>query len=331
MTWSASVADRTAGVMWGQACGDALGAGYEFGPPLAADVEVRMIGGGGFGWAPGEWTDDTQMAVPVLEAAEAAVSVGGTLMDHLDSVAQAWVEWAVGAADVGNQTRSVLAAVRAEGPATAEALLAASRRLHELTGHTAGNGSLMRTSPVALAMLGHDDLSDAARLVSSLTHYDADAGDACVLWCEAIAHAVLTGELDVLVGLDRLPEDRRDLWVARVVEAEAVAPVWFERNGWVVHAFQAAWSSLTRAVASSDDPSARFRNALEGAVRAGRDTDTVAAITGQLAGAAFGESAVPDGWRDVVHGWPGWTGQALADRGRAVAEAAVVRLAGSGS
>ena len=52
------------------ACGDALGAGYEFEPPLPPDVEVVLTGGGGFGWKSGEWTDDTQMAVPILVAAE---------------------------------------------------------------------------------------------------------------------------------------------------------------------------------------------------------------------------------------------------------------------
>ena len=51
----------------GMACGDALGAGYEFGPPLAAETEVVMEGGGSFGWAPGEWTDDTSMAVAIAE------------------------------------------------------------------------------------------------------------------------------------------------------------------------------------------------------------------------------------------------------------------------
>ena len=59
--------DRAAGVLLGTGCGDALGAGYEFGPPLADDVTVGMVGGGPFGWAPGEWTDDTSMAVAIAE------------------------------------------------------------------------------------------------------------------------------------------------------------------------------------------------------------------------------------------------------------------------
>ena len=52
------------------------------------------------------------------------------------------------------------------------------------TGRTAGNGSLMRTAPVALAYLDDEAaLVEAARAVSELTHYDPEAGDACVLWC----------------------------------------------------------------------------------------------------------------------------------------------------
>ena len=57
------------GSLLGTAAGDALGAGFEFGPPLAGDVEVAMTGGGAFGWAPGEWTDDTSMAIVIARVA----------------------------------------------------------------------------------------------------------------------------------------------------------------------------------------------------------------------------------------------------------------------
>ena len=56
--------DRAAGVLLGIACGDALGAPYEFGPPLRPDIAVTMKGGGSFGWSPGEWTDDTSTTRP---------------------------------------------------------------------------------------------------------------------------------------------------------------------------------------------------------------------------------------------------------------------------
>ena len=43
---SAAQSDRAAGVLFGHAAGDALGAGYEFGPPLPETESVSMIGGG---------------------------------------------------------------------------------------------------------------------------------------------------------------------------------------------------------------------------------------------------------------------------------------------
>jgi len=308
--------DRAAGVLLGQACGDALGAGYEFGPALPGSAAVVMKGGGGFGWAPGEWTDDTQMAIPLLEAAE----MDGGLMGNLDHVARRWVDWAVSAADVGNQTRQVLGACRRSGDLTAESLVRASHAQHAVTGHTAGNGSLMRTGIVAVAYL--DDVSglaSVARHVSSLTHWDDDAGDACVLWCLAIRHAVLTGSLDIAVGLEALPAARRDVWSERMAEAAHSRPVDFPRNGWVVHAFQAAWSAIATTRVPDLRPEVHLQLALENAVRAGGDTDTVAAIAGQLLGARWGASSVPDQWMDVVHGWPHLRAGDLAARGAALA------------
>src|SRR5258708_20220266 len=61
--------DRACGVLLGTAAGDALGAGYEFGPPLPEGAPVEMKGGGGFAWEPGEWTDDTSMAIAIAEVA----------------------------------------------------------------------------------------------------------------------------------------------------------------------------------------------------------------------------------------------------------------------
>jgi ADP-ribosylglycohydrolase len=139
-------ADRAAGVLLGMACGDALGAGYEFGPPLGSSHAVAMIGGG-FEWAPGEWTDDTSMAVAIAEVA----ADGGSLRDKaaLDRIARRWADWARSAPDVGDQTRSVLAS--AGSRPSAEMLVQAASAHHAREGKSGGNGSLMRTAPVALA------------------------------------------------------------------------------------------------------------------------------------------------------------------------------------
>jgi ADP-ribosyl-[dinitrogen reductase] hydrolase len=286
--------DRAVGVLVGGAVGDALGVPYEYGsralpPPGEAPA---MLGGGLGGYAPGQWSDDTEMACAIARVA----AVGAlNCVDALDAVADGFVGWfGDGPADIGNQTRAVLSGATA-GPGSAARLRAAAAGLHARTGRTAGNGSLMRTGPVVLPYL--DDpagLVDAARAVSAITHHDPQAGDACVLWCLAIRHAVTTGTLDVRAGLAHVAPE----WEAWIDEAEAADPSAFgASNGWAVAALQGAWAAASRA--------GSFASGVDAAIRGGGDTDTVAAIAGALLGARFGASGIPPQWRERIHGWPG--------------------------
>ena len=92
MTLTAAQRDRACGALLGVAAGDALGAGYEFGPPLALDAPVDMIGGGLGPFKPGEWTDDTSMAIAIAEIA----ATGADLRDEaaLDYIVDRWHWWA---------------------------------------------------------------------------------------------------------------------------------------------------------------------------------------------------------------------------------------------
>ncbi|MCU0266477.1 MAG: ADP-ribosylglycohydrolase family protein [Actinomycetia bacterium] len=312
--------DRAAGVLLAAACGDALGAGYEFGPALPVGTPVTMMGGGGFGWDPGEWTDDTSMAVAIAEVAADGMDLRRPEAQTL--IARRWKGWARESKDVGMQTRAVLSAV---GPDTtgAELTEAAAAHYQRQPRSSAGNGSLMRTAPVALAYL-HDPegLDQAARAVSALTHADPDAQEACALWCAAIVHAVHQATFDGLrLAVQALPADRAGVWAERLDEAEANPPAHFTRNGWVVQALQAAWSAITHAPVPDDDPARgvfaaqHLQRALEVAVRGGGDTDTVAAIAGALLGARWGASAVPAAWRRTLHGWPDLRGRDLVRLG----------------
>src|SRR5688500_20305020 len=101
-----------------------------------------------------------------------------------------------------------------------------------------------------------------AGAVSALTHADADAQEACGLWCVAIRKAVLTAELDVRAGLAFLPAGRASVWLERIEVAERSRPRDFARNGWVVEAFQGAWSAIHHTSASAVGP-AHLRAALE--------------------------------------------------------------------
>jgi ADP-ribosylglycohydrolase len=293
--------DRAAGALVGLATGDALGAGYEFGPAL--DHRPEMIGGGLGNWAPGEWTDDTQMAICVAE-----VAASGTL--DMDAVGDRFLEWfASGPADVGIQTRGVLSRATSGG----ELRAAAAAYFDSHPRSSAGNGSLMRTSPVALAHLGDDAaIAEAAMAVSLLTHGDSLAGEACVLWCIAIDRAVREARLDGLAdGLSLLPVASRDRWAWWIRDAQTQPPGSFTPNGFVVPALQAAWAAISQTPVPEAVPCLHLQHALERAVQVGHDTDTVAAIAGQLLGARWGASAVPLRWRRLLHGWPNYGVQDL--------------------
>ena len=302
--------DRAEGVLLGLAAGDALGAGYEFQDHPPADPE--MIGGGPFGFAPGEWTDDTQMAICVAQVAATGV------LDAAE-VGERFLRWfGHGPRDVGNQTRLVLAAARDAG----ELMMAAAEYYRLYPNASAGNGSLMRTAPVALAHLGNDDaIAESARAVSGLTHADPLAGDACVLWCIAIDRAVREARLDgAREGIAQLDATARQTWAGWLDEAERQPPATFRANGFVVTALQAAHAAVQQTPVPADGPpSGHLVAALKAAVHIGNDTDTVAAIAGSLLGARWGASAVPESWRRKLHGWPGFDATDLMSLARRAA------------
>ena len=312
MTLTAAQTDRAVGAVLGTAIGDALGAPYEFGmAPLGPDGPA-MIGGGLGNFAPGEWTDDTSMAWAILDVA----ATGADLRSEaaLTSIARNFRAWYdAGPADIGIQTRRVLAAAGREP--TAAAMTAASRELHEATGRTAGNGSLMRTAAVALPHL--DDaaaVADAARAVSALTHHDPRAQEASALWSLAIRHAILAGELDLRAGLNHLDAEAAAYWAERIDEAEQLPPGRFAPNGWAVTALQAAWSAIVHTPVPTSGPECgHLPGSLVTAIGIGDDTDTVAAIAGALLGARYGASAIPAPWRRISHGYPGLTGERLVE------------------
>ncbi len=298
---------RAAGCLIGLACGDALGAHYEFGPSLGVDVPVGMLGGGPFGFAPGEFTDDTAMALGIARAIVAAhrrTDPSGADAIDVHRLLRYWLEWLEVTKDVGVQTGAILRELVRIDEIDEETCRALSQRHHERSGNrSGGNGALMRTAPVALAFL-HDTtgLADMARRVAQLTHWEDAAGDACVLWCFAIVHAVNTGELDIRIGIDEIPHERQYYWLERIAEAERAQPAHFSSdNGWVVSAFRAAWSAIHHSM--EHNKKIDVVDALERAVRGGNDTDTVAAIAGSLIGAAAGAAVFPARWRTILHGW----------------------------
>jgi len=288
------VVSRAIGAVIGSAAGDALGAGYEF-QAAPQPLDVMMLPGVLTREPAGHWTDDTAMAIAILEVAarngtlttpEASVAVGDRFLEWFRSDPN----------DVGGLTKAVLsqAATGADLPRVAAIEMSRSSK-------SAGNGSLMRTGPVALAHLGDDaQLNAAARAMSVLTHAHPDAVEACVLWTAAVDRAIAGSLEGPRAGLHLVDEGRREFWSARITEAEIRSPREFNPNGYVVTALQAAWSAIFATERASD----HFEAGLRQAVAIGYDTDTVAAIAGALLGAYYGQSAIPPEWRRGLAGWP---------------------------
>lgn len=280
--------ERAAGAIVGSAVGDALGGPFEFGPrgAFSARFPVPGAGGemcGGGGWDPGEATDDTQMALLV---AESLLERGGLDLPDLFARFQRWA--ASQPKDIGLQTEDVLTNGMPWDRAAA-AHFQVNRR-------AAGNGSLMRasTSAVYFAAAGRDATMDAARRIAALTHGDPAAWEGT-----AILHELIRVTLDDTDPLTALPDllalvhpDHRARY------ATVLAPDWHpdqatEFNG-------AVWPCLGSAVWALRTTTG-FEDAIRAAVDLGGDTDTVAAVTGTLAGARYGLYAIPTRWTDPLH------------------------------
>jgi ADP-ribosylglycohydrolase len=290
---------RAAGAVVGSAVGDALGAPFEFGLPGTFTARFPVPGAGdemsgGGGWDPGEATDDTQMAVLV---AESLLERGGLDLPDVFARFQRWA--ASEPKDIGLQTEDVLTNGMTWDLAAA---------VHfQVNLRAAGNGSLMRasTSAVHFASAGQAATMDAARRIAALTHGDRAAWEGTAIFHELI-RVTLEGT-DPLAALpdilDLVHPDHRERY------ATVLAPDWHpdratEFNG-------AVWPCLGSAVWAL-----RTTTTFEGAVRAavdlGGDTDTVAAVTGGLAGASYGLDAIPAHWTQPLQvPLPGSDGRVL--------------------
>lgn len=296
--------DRARGCAVGAAIGDALGMPLEFGPARPPENLLREMTAGRI--PAGSFTDDTEMALALAESL-----LYRCPLDPAD-LADRFVAWA-GAhpPDVGLHTRRVLDRIAAGEPWD-EAVDAVQRAKPD----SAGNGSLMRAWPVALAHWADlDALLVDSWAQSRVTHPHPDALAASAFFNATIYH-LLRGKPPrvALIEASTLVRMSDGLWQA--VESAAARPRERLRNtGWVRHTAEAAvWALLT-----TDS----FEEAVVQAVNLGADADTTGAVVGALAGAAYGMAAIPARWREALRGeWPLGSGRvwhtpdfvALADR-----------------
>ena len=201
-----------------------------------------MRGGGAFDWAPGEWTDDTAMAVAILDC----LASGHCDIEEIGNNFLSW--YASSPPDVGIQTSAVLSSAH-----DGAQLIAVGMEFYKRNPSKAGNGALMRTGPVALSALGDRELvASNAEAIAALTHAHPDSTTACVLWSLAIEAAIMTSEIGepfdwegaVKDGLSFLDVNLVSRWEELIDEAVQGPSMLFNPNGYVVSAFQAALSAI---------------------------------------------------------------------------------------
>ncbi|NBB23575.1 hypothetical protein GVM20_00360 [Porphyrobacter sp. SLTP] len=272
--------NRALGVMLGLAAGDALGTTLEFAARDSKPRVTDIVGGGPFGLKPGQWTDDTSMA---LALADSLITCGS--LDESDLM-QRFVRWrehgdysATGRCfDIGITVSGALRRFKASGDPVAGSNDPMS----------AGNGSLMRLAPVALRHWHEPQtLRDVAARQSRTTHAAPEAVDACVAYADLIAEAI--------AGQPRshILRPRHDDYAGKI--ADIMAGSWrgkhrsqIRGSGYVAHSLEASLWCVAR--------TSSFAEAVILAANLGEDADTTAAITGQLAGALYGASGIPGEW-----------------------------------
>ncbi|MER2266802.1 ADP-ribosylglycohydrolase family protein [Methylobacterium oxalidis] len=269
--------ERAVGALVGLAAGDAVGTTLEFQDKPPHAILQDMVGGGPFGLKRGEWTDDTAMALALAESL-----LADSALDPHDLMTR-FVGW------YENGTYSCTGECFDIGTATRSALDRFRRTGEPLAGSTgseqSGNGALMRISPVAIRhWRNRKTLQHVAGLQTRTTHGSPETIKASSIMADLLA--------DLIAGKP-LPK------VLTSPAAEAVEGGWrglhrdaIRGSGYVAHSLQAAIWALSRTTS--------FRSAVLLAANLGEDADTTAAITGQLAGAAYGLSGIPQGWLEPL-------------------------------
>ncbi|WP_435348525.1 ADP-ribosylglycohydrolase family protein [Haloarchaeobius sp. HRN-SO-5] len=278
------------GCLLGLACGDALGRPVEFRSADAIAAEhgrlTDMGGDGTWGQPAGTITDDTEQALCI---ARSLVERGA--FDPAD-VADRFVGWYdTGPFDIGTMTRKSLQALK-RGQAWDEAGQQVWRESAE--GSNAGNGSVMRCPPLALAYpTDLETLVQVSRQSSTITHADPRCTHGCAVLNLTIA-GFLRDESDPLsTALARVRSDAPDELVTALdplARREDVGSL--STSGYVVHSLQTALHDALSADSAEE--------AIVTAVNRGGDADTIGAIAGAVAGARFGVDDLPDRWLSAI-------------------------------
>jgi len=274
--------ERFRGCLLGLATGDAVGTTVEFQRRGSFSPVTDMVGGGPFNLQPGQWTDDTSMA---LCLATSLIEVGAfDAQDQMNRYCQ-WYEQGYLSStgrcfDIGNTVSQALQQYKRSG--------------NPFSGSThprsAGNGCLMRLAPVPMFYFpDRDRMLHFAAESCRTTHGAAECIDASRLLADLLFRA-FSGASKAAILFDSDPA------IVPSPSIQAIARGDYQQKsvheirgtGYVTESLEAAlwcfWSTET------------YEQAILAATNLGDDADTTAAICGQVAGAYYGTSGIPPHW-----------------------------------
>ncbi len=296
MELDAITLDRLAGTAVGAAVGDAFGMPLEFNPPSPLERPVKEMTAGRM--EAGSFTDDTEMALALAESLLAQRPLNPA------DLAARFLDWyRTSPPDVGIHTSRVLREVARGAPWEQ-----ASQDAWNAYPDNAGNGSVMRCWPVALACWRDPaQLAADSSLQSRVTHYHPECAAGSVFINRLIASLVQGMDpaqaVDGAVAASSLPDGLRQV----VESAPGRRHNELKNSGWVRHTIESAvWGLLT---------TSSFEEAVVKVANLGNDADTAASVVGALAGAHYGWAAIPRRWREQLSGeWPLRSGRRFGEQ-----------------
>ncbi|WP_058992316.1 ADP-ribosylglycohydrolase family protein [Haloarcula sp. CBA1127] len=284
------ITERAKGTLLGLACGDALGRPVEFrSPDWIADQHgtvTEMLGHGTHGQPPGAVTDDTDMMLCLARSLAKQQAFDG------EDIADRFAEWCEdGPFDIGLMTADAISEYQS-GTSWRDAGREVWQRRAE--GSNAGNGSIMRCAPHAIAFAEEPDtLERVSKQSSAITHHDPRCQYGCALLNQTIAGFLRGEESPLAAAIARVDGDGPDELVETIrLVPDLINEQQLENTGYIVHTLQ---TSLYDALTADS-----AEEAVVTSVNRGGDTDTLGAVTGALAGARFGASGLPDRWLETV-------------------------------
>ena len=282
---------RARGALVGLAVGDALGTTNEFKVAGTFTPSTDMVGGGVFDLEPGQWTDDTSMALCLADSLLAQGRYDSfDVMERYDRWRKDGYRSSTGTCfDIGNQVMRSLwdFEVNQRVPRTAQRTT------------SAGNGAIMRLAPVVIAGFEHREIREivaTAGLSARETHYSVEAEAATEVFAALLVGALLGWAPEHIINVGWASTGPAfDEMAARVISTDPAERAAWEKDtsGYIVHGLRLAVHGLL--------DFGSFDEAVLAIANLGGDADTNAAIYGQLGGAHFGVEAIPASWRSTLY------------------------------